>query len=341
MGNRLRAMASRILRGRREDDRLLRLSFESWDNLDGPILALCHPQWRGVKAATYAFNDPVVECNDLEHFGPSILAAARDSGVEVIVVHAFPPGTDTFLQEARAAGFSTRVVVHSSLAQHGAEAWEAAAVSRFVDLARDGVVGRIGFVKAGLPEAFEAMGVTAVHTPNRAPDLPDFQPRDLGAGGPHIGVFAEPFWRKNVITQLAATALVGGTAHVMTKPSVDYLSGVRVVEHGELPWADFVALQGSVDINLYVSLSECHPMSPMESYLAGVPCLTSRTSEVFASDLELWDITTVAEADNPVAIAEAARRLLADSEEAVKRATTWIRQADIAAAERWKAFVSS
>ena len=31
----------------------------------------------------------------------------------------------------------------------------------------------------------------------------------------------------------------------------------------------------STDVNLYVSLSECHPLSPIESYLTGVPALMS------------------------------------------------------------------
>jgi hypothetical protein len=111
-----------------------------------------------------------------------------------------------------------------------------------------------------------------------------------------------------------------------------------MVVHGELPWERFVALQGSVDINLYVSLSECHPMSPMESYLAGVPCLTSRTSEVFAGDQDLWDLTTVAEIDDPRAIARAARRLLTDSAEAVARAREWITRSDLRAAAAWAEF---
>ena len=80
-----------------------------------------------------------------------------------------------------------------------------------------------------------------------------------------------------------------------------------MVEHGELPWDRFVAIQGSVDLNLYVTLSECHPSTPQESYLAGVPCLLSRVSGVFADDPRLWEITTTDRPDDPSAIAEAAR----------------------------------
>jgi hypothetical protein len=338
MGETLRSLASRLLR-RGGPTPTLELGFGSWDRLDSPVLAVCHPHWRGVRAAARAFDNPIVACDDLVRLGPEIVAGATESGVEVIVVHAYPPGTDALLESAHDAGLSTRAVVHSSMAQHGAETWEADVVTRLIELAEAGVVDRIGFVKAGLAEAFRALGVPAEHTPNRSPRLPEFERRHLGDGS-HIGVFAEPFWRKNVVTQLGAAAILGGTAHVLARPPVGYLAPMRIIEHGELPWPEFVALQGSVDLNLYVTLSECHPMSPMESYLAGVPCLMSRTSEVFADDEELWDLTTVAEADNPASIARAARRLLGHRAEAVDRAKAWMRTADAEAAERWAAFVA-
>jgi hypothetical protein len=318
---------------------MLDLGFGSWDRLDSPVLAVCHPHWRGVRAAARAFGDPLVACDDLGRFGTEIVTGATASGVEVLVVHGYPPGTDVLLQAAHDAGLSTRAVMHSSMAQHGAEAWEAEVVTRLIGMAGAGVVDRIGFVKAGLAEAFRALDAPAVHTPNRSPRLPGFEPRDLGEGS-HIGVFSEPFWRKNVVTQLGAAAILGGTAHVLARPPVGYLTPMRIVEHGELPWPQFVALQGSVDLNLYVTLSECHPMSPMESYLAGVPCLMSRTSEVFADDKELWELTTVAEADNPASIARVARRLLDHRPEAVERAQAWMRTADTRAAERWSDFVA-
>jgi hypothetical protein len=107
-----------------------------------------------------------------------------------------------------------------------------------------------------------------------------------------------------------------------------------------VPWPDFVRLQGSVDLNLYVSLSECHPMSPMESYLAGVPCLISRTSDLFRDDPDLWETVTVSEADDPTAIAASAHRLLDAGVEVVDRARGWIAAADIRAARRWAEFTN-
>ena len=94
-----------------------------------------------------------------------------------------------------------------------------------------------------------------------------------------------------------------------------------------------------MDINLYVTLSECHPLSPIESYQTGVPALMSRTSDVFRSDARLWDLTTVEIPDDPSEIVAAIRRLMEHAEEAIEHAHAWIDIADRGAAERWREFV--
>jgi hypothetical protein len=229
-------------------------------------------------------------------------------------------------------------VLHSSPAQHGAEPGEERVVTEVLSLRQDGTLSEVGMVKFGVAEAMRRAGQPVVYIPNRAPLLPDVARLDLGPGL-HIGVFAAPFWRKNVVTQLLSVALLdGAVGHVLEKPSVGYLSGIEVVEHGELPWQAFVALEASVDLNLYVTLTECHPLSPIESYLLDVPCLMSRTSALFRDDRELWELTTVDKADEPTAITEAAQRLLENRMEAIRRARAWISMADAEAEALWTEF---
>jgi hypothetical protein len=319
------------------------LSFGSWNEFpsnDPPVVVVCHPDWRGVRTAAYSFREPTVECDDLTRCGRDIVDRLRSHDVAVVVVHGFPPGSAEFLAEAGNAGIETRVVLHSSMTQHGAEPGEAEIADIVLALVRDGTIDRVGFVKAGLAEAFTALGYPAAYVPNRTPDMPEITPRDLGPGL-HIGVFAESFWRKNVVTQLGAVALLdNATAHVLQRPDVAYLDHLSIVEHGVVPWEGFISLQASTDLNLYVTLSECHPLSPIESYLSGVPALMSRTSDVFRSDPYLWDLTTVEIADDPASIAIAAGRLLDTRSEAIERARSWIDVNDERARRRWREFVS-
>jgi hypothetical protein len=283
----------------------------------------------------------VVECENLAAWSGEIVAGVRAAAVDVVVIQGWPPGSRAFVQDLHESGVEVLCLLHSSPAQHGAEPGEAAVVDEILELGRSGLLTRVGMAKKGVHRAFAAAGHPVSYVPNRVPQLPVSEKVDLGPGT-HVGVFAEPFWRKNVTTQLLATGLMqDATAHVLARPENGYLSGLQVVEHGEQPWAEFVALQGSVDLNLYVTLSECHPSTPQESYLAGVPCLISRVSSVFRSDPVLWDLTSVDEPDNPDAIAAAADRLLANSDEAVNRATEWMKEADRVGATAWAEFVSS
>ncbi len=110
------------------------------------------------------------------------------------------------------------------------------------------------------------------------------------------------------------------------------------MEHGELPRDRFLAVQASTALNLYVTLSECHPMAPLESYLSGVPALISRTSEVFRSDPRLWELATTDQPDDPTAIVSAAQRLREHRAEATERALRWISDSDSAAAAAWSKF---
>jgi hypothetical protein len=301
-------------------------------------MQVCHPDWRGVRTVAYSFRGPVVECADLAPWSDHLIDHISSAPIDMVVIQGWPPGAASLAARLADAGIAVKCVLHSSPAQQGAEAGEAAVIDEVLALAGGGVLTGVGMAKVGVPEAFTAAGHPVSHVPNRAPVLPELDRVDLGPGL-HIGVFAEPFWRKNIVTQLLAVALLeGAVAHVMRRPAVEYLDGVDVVEHGELPWDRFVSLQGSVDLNLYVTLSECHPSTPQESYLAGVPCLISRVSGVFEGDPWLWEMTTTDRADNPSAIADSARLLLANRVEAVERARRWISEADTRASEAWLDF---
>ena len=318
------------------------LSFGSWEEFPSPerVIQICHPDWRGVRTVAYSFGSPVVECDNLTLWSDYLMDHITEASVEVVVIQGWPPGASGLATRLAEVGIEVKCLLHSSPAQHGAEAGEAAVVDEVLSLGKSGVLTGVGMAKVGVPEALTAAGHPVTYVPNRVPLMPELDRVDLGPGL-HVGVFAEPFWRKNVVTQLLAVGLLdAAVAHVMRKPEVSYLEGIAIVEHGELPWERFVALQGSVDINLYVTLSECHPSTPQESYLSGVPCLLSRVSGVFQDDPRLWEITTTDLADNPSAIALAARDLLEVRDEAVARARAWMSGHDRCAAEIWDRFTS-
>jgi hypothetical protein len=289
-----------------------------------------------VRSSAIAFGDPILETPDLNALIPRI-AELRDAGVATIVIQGWPPGSEPFARAAHAGGMDVRAVSHSAPTQHGVDAGEAEAVAAALELLSAGVLTRFGTVKAGLQEAYASLGHTVDHVPNRVPDVSGVTARRHDSGI-NAGVFLFPMWRKNVATQILAARTLGWTPHVMADPNVPYLTHRDFVAHGELRRDDFLPLMASMDVNLNVTLSECHPMMPMESYRLGVPCLMSRTSDLFAGNEELWGLTTVDRIDDPSAIAAAAKRLLEDMDRAVELANVELDEVDAAARSAWRGF---
>lgn len=310
------------------------------DAPDG-VVQVCHPAWRGVRSSATAFGDPIVTADDLTDL-LTALPALLERSVHTVVIQGWPPGAADFARGAERAGLRVLAVSHSAPSQHGVDAGEAEALDDALLLAREGTIARVGVVKAGVAESLGALGHPVTHVPNRVPDVSDHRRRsgvDADDDGPRsVGIFLFPMWRKNVTTQLLAAAELGWTPHVMADPGVAYLAGIGIRVHGELDRATFLDRFAAMHMNFNVTLSECHPMMPMESYRLGVPCLLSRTSDLFAAEPTLHALTTVADADDPHAIAAAARRLDAEREYAVAEAGRALDAIDAVGSRAWREF---
>lgn len=313
------------------------------DDLDQPlppipdgVLQVCHPDWRGVRESAYAFRDPVIEASDLTDLVPA-LEDVIAAGASTVVIQGWPPHADEFAMAASTAGLRVLAVFHSSPAQHGVDAGEADAVFAMLSLRADGVVDGVATVKAGVAKSMKSAGYDVAHIGNRIPEIASIGAATV-AEGKNVGIFLHPMWRKNVATQVLAAHDLGWRPFVMADPQVPYLSPNDLTVCGELLREDFLPILAAMDVTLNVTLSECHPMLPMESYRLGVPCLTSRTSDLFIDDDRLYDLTTVDQPDNPEAIASAAHQLLDHRAEAVALANASLDRADERSASQWAEF---
>jgi hypothetical protein len=208
-----------------------------------------------------------------------------------------------------------------------------------LELRRNGILSGLASVKAGVAKSFRTLGYDVTHVGNRVPDLEEVTPLAVGAET-NVGIFLHPMWRKNVTTQILAALELGWQPFVMANPQVAYISPVDLTICGELPRDEFLGVLAAMDITLNVTLSECHPMLPMESYRLGVPCLMSRTSDLFTEAPSLYDLTTVDQPDNPAAIARAAARLLVNRSEAIALANPALDAVDRQSADQWRTFTT-
>ena len=124
----------------------------------------------------------------------------------------------------------------------------------------------------------------------------------------HIGIFSEYVNLKNVINQIAAACLLGEgyLIHLIYLPDKDapYISDyckTPILIHSntkKINNFDLNLLLSLMDINLYVSLTKCHPMVVLECISCGTPCIMSDVSNIYDFDDNLRKLLIVRKHDD-------------------------------------------
>jgi hypothetical protein len=268
-----------------------------------------------------------------------------DAGVRVVVFQGIPPGTYRLAAELRRALPRLRILCafHGSSAQHSVIQDESRLLDDILQLTGAGVFDGVGFLKEGMADVFKRLGQPAFRLRNKvrrrreAPTL-----KELTPGRVDIGVFVSNSWVKNLNTQvLAAMGVPDAVAHVTEKPAAAYLDAFssRIEIEGLLPHDRFLERLGDMHVNSYVSLTECYPMTVLESLELGVPCLTSHTAPLFDDAEYLFDALVVTRHDDAGAILSKLEGALADREQIVRRGHEHVKRLNAEADALWNEFV--
>jgi SAM-dependent methyltransferase/glycosyltransferase involved in cell wall biosynthesis len=310
------------------------------------VVALCHPDWRGVRAATYGQVPHVLEVPGIvsDEQCARLVRFLGDCSTKTVLINGYPPNSDKLALAIRDTlpGLAVQFVYHgnASLVHFS----EDVAIERMLQLCDEGAVRKIGFVKAGMAEFFRSIGYPAEHLTNLL-QMPFSPPRPIGADGKlHVGVFAPNVCHKNVDTQLLAALLVpGALVHVSERPKNAYLqrARARIVEHGIVPQHEFLQTLRQMHAALYVSLVECYPMTTLEALASGVICVTSHTSIQFNDAPELFRALVCTEHDNPFAIAKRLSQAIARRDELIPLAQQHIVRLNERAEQLLKDFIGA
>lgn len=307
-------------------------------------IALCHPDWRGIRAATLDQVEHVIEVPGFESVSHALRLAGflRDAGAESVVMNGYPPGTDLLAHAL--AEVAPRI--QFSVVYHGTPALsygEDVVLQALLELYQRGKLHKVGFVKHGLAEYFRYRGVRAEWVMNRC-SMPPLPPSPIIDGRVQIGVFAPSASHKNVETQLIAALLVpGAEVHTIEPVRAAYLQAEshRVKSHGMKPRPEFLDLLRTMNAATYVSLVECYPMTVLESIFSGVICVTSNTSVLFDDVPELHEALVVAHHDSPAAIARKISGALEQRETLIPRAQAHLQELNVRAEQRWNEFLKA
>ena len=279
-------------------------------NLRGQIdhIAVVCPDYRGVKSATKELIPDLAEVPPLYSrvVAKQVAKKILVHQPKIILVSGYALGYDLLIEELHKLGSGLRifVLIHSAFIWFDMYPTENKVFERFINLAKKGVIEKVGFCKQDLAEYFTRQGVNTYFVMNRFyPERHTF--KKLNSKEINVGIFGQNQWHRNITNQAVGALMVKGSKlHVNEISKHFFLDRERIKTYGILPKEEFLKIYQQIDINLYISLTDCFPMTVIESMQYGIPCLVSDTSAVYDFNPQLKKWLTVSAIDGPLKIAK-------------------------------------
>ncbi|MBM9513717.1 hypothetical protein [Desulfogranum marinum] len=290
------------------------------------IVAVTNPEWRGVRSSTENLVPHCLLIKDSlnEYSARRYANLLMRSGCTKVLISGFPLSYELLAQQLKVKTPDVEIYVfwHSSFLQSDEDyAWHSFLTMN--RLHKEGVVKKLGFAKKGMAEAVARTGAKTGFIANYVRRVPEGKVRPL-RDTPHIGLWAlAPIWRKTPYAMLAAAAMLDrAKVHVVgqTERAVEFARYFELdLVHREepVPQDEMPKVLASMDLNLYVTLSECSPMLPLESLAVGVPCLLGPTSHLFEDNVYLHSRLVVPYPDRSDVIFEMIVQALAEREQII------------------------
>jgi glycosyltransferase involved in cell wall biosynthesis len=293
-----------------------------------PVIAILHPDWRGIRSSTlrlyphhYFVGDNITD-EDVKYIASVLLA----TGIKRFLFSGLANSHILLLKELHRVSPESKkyVLWHANFLQSGEDyVWNS--FKTILDFYKQSVIYKIGFVKKGMDEVMRRQGYRSGFVMNFVPVTVDAPSVPL-AGGPHLGIwYIEENWRKQPFAMMAASSLIeGALLHMpnISERSKDFIAtmGLNVEYTGRvIPQEEMPGILNKMHLNLYVTLSECAPMLPLESLSAGAPCLVGPSSHLFTDDEYLSGRLIVPYPDSASVIGRYINKALQDREYIVKR----------------------
>ena len=315
------------------------------------ILAICPTttgyDWMGVNVATKSlfpkntfeipqyYSSSMFTSEELE----KIIATINELDFEQVVFSGAPSYFFS-ISEKLTKSVSQRYIYHGFLAELSENKLAQDNLTRLIELTRKGIIANLGFVKKGLALSIQERFKVPCHEvilPNKnVLSSPKTAPDTI-----KIGCLLNNSFRKNIHNQaMAGTMIEGAEVHVFKTPELGYLN-FPFVEHSLMEHSEFIALIGSMTLNLHVTFSEgMGGQVCAESISQGVPCLSGNTSSFFDYDEELKEHLIVSGVDDSWHIYQKIQSVLSNREYLSRRCLDYSVYLNHLAADRLKEFLS-
>jgi len=202
------------------------------------------------------------------------------------------------------------LVWHSNYLQMGEE-HAGGLFWRWLGAHEEGLITRIGVTKFGFDGFLRQQGVDAVCLPQFVPMDPERFRTGKVTDVAGIWLSGSSSYRKLPHAMIAAVKAMrsfylkgsGLGAEGLALVSALDVPFLQVFED-PIPYERLLREIASTAISLYVTISECSPMLPIESFSLGVPCLIGPGSHLFRDHALLREMLVVEQPYNPALIAD-------------------------------------
>lgn len=328
------------------------------------ILCICPKpmgnSWQGVHNATIAlfphntfaipqyFSNPIYSNKELQQISDGI--AKLD--YHKIVFTGFPHYFKLFIELLNGSicknhnSADVYIIYFGSLASNSEDNIAAQILKEILELNKKKIVNRIGFAKKGMSETLKKVANIEAHhiIQMTIPIEREIFIQNINTSALELGVFTHDLYRKNIHNQIAAALMFPESkVHIHKDYGFDYLySNQRLFAHPFFEtYDDFLQLLGSMDLNFYVSFSECFGLIITESLSMGVPCLAADNSGIFDYNDYLKKMLIVNEFDDSNAIYLQALKVIENKEEISRKGVEYITSLNKIAKEKLNLFLST
>lgn len=285
----------------------------------GEPVAVAHPDWLGIRSsATQMFERLLCVGDDLTPAYAQLLASRlAERRPSAIVFQGFPY-TYQYLVEAlyRDAGHLPLYAVWHGTFMQASEDYAWRSFRLLCALQKQGKIRRIGCVKRGQDEVLRHIGIDAGYLLNGYRQVPSGASEVL-AGPVRLGIWSiSELKHKPPYEMLAAASMiddamvVGSVASLRMREFCQEFGIAHDFVGNMVPQAQMPQYLATCHVNLYVTLNECAPMLPLESFAAGVPCIVGPNTPYFADDPYLFERLVVRVPDDAYEIAERIKGVL-------------------------------
>ncbi len=184
---------------------------------------------------------------------------------------------------------------------------------RWLEEIQNGSIRRLGVVKSGFEEFFRLYGIDAVFVPNTVRGEPDAIKTTAIDDVVGVWLSGSSPYRKLPHAMVSAVKAMPGfylKAAGLGPQGLALVSALNLpfmrLSETPIPYAQLQWEMARTAVSLYVTVSECSPMLPLESLSLGVPCLVGACSHLFRDHSFLHERLVVAQPYNSGLIADMA-----------------------------------